>query len=209
MNGQKTKESACVQGWLASLPSPWEHGHKKTNVIHDMHKHTVSVGTIRGCCRGWRQWNQRRSFSLHLNVHNLRLCHCAEVRVLSHRLLFIVFVRRFDLSSTYRARRRRTHWVEWRGNNADCLTGPCDGAEGKGGELEIEKTKIGQWKLCTKASSFYHRDGKERADSKCVFQIFPHTEWRERRGEKYSFAFHFNILKAFPVLSYDSALINN
>lgn len=35
--------------------------------------------------------------------------------------------------------------------NADRLADPYDGAEGKGGEVEIEKTKIGQWEVCTKA----------------------------------------------------------
>lgn len=51
-----------------------------------------------------------------------------------------------------RQRRTRLGWwgrVEWRGNNADRLR--YDGAGGKGGELEIEKTKIGQWEVFTKA----------------------------------------------------------
>lgn len=44
----------------------------------------------------------------------------------------------------------------------------------------------------------------------CFSDVSPHGVEREQRGgKKYSFAFHFNILKAFPVLSYDSALINN
>lgn len=146
---KKNKESS-VQSWLVSLLSPWEQEHQKTNAIRDMHRRTVSAGTMRGFLRRvGGQVSQRSSFPLHLNAHNLRLLHCAEVRILSHWLLFIVSVPRFDLSWMYRVRRRRTPQVEWQENNADRLW--FAGAEGKGGKLEIEKGKIGRWKVCTKA----------------------------------------------------------
>lgn len=45
----------------------------------------------------------------------------------------------------------------------------------EGGELKIEKTKIGQYKVYTKLRfSFYHADETERADSKCVSDVSPH-----------------------------------
>lgn len=49
---------------------------------------------------------------------------------------------------------------------------------------------------------------KKELTQNVFFRCFP-TRRGKRGGGDSSFAFHFNILKAFPVLSYDSVLINN